>query len=150
MVGDGVIYCHGLESARVNGYWARIDVVADSLGHQVEGLQTVENAEAICATNSTVQVGDQVFFTCKATDPLARRITWEISYTSEGSIPGSNLGGRQSLSGDEVEFCWEVSEDHIGVPTRVQITMASASEDLRWPVGRDGCICFLYNIWAVF
>lgn len=130
----------------MNGNWARIESVSDSLGHHIHGLETVETSEVTCATNRIIRVGDQVVFTCKAIDPLARPVVWEISYSSKNSIPDGGLGQPVSLSGDEVEFRWVVAEEQVGLGTWVQIKMASAGADHRWPEGWDGCVSFLYAV----
>jgi len=128
----------------MGGYWARIESVVDNQGNRVTGLQTVVDSKVVCATDCTLRVGDRMVFTCKAIDPLARPIRWTISYTPDGFMPDGDL--RRQALGDEVEFCWAVSDTDISAPTRVRISMASKGQSYRWSEGWDGCLEFLYTV----
>lgn len=128
----------------MSGYWARIESVTDGLGHVIRGLQTVEDPRPVCATTCHLRVGDQVVFTCRGIDPLARTNWWTISFSTDNDH--DDVGLQMSASGDEVEFCWTASEHQISATTGVQITMASNSPTHRWPDGWDGFAGFLYKV----
>jgi hypothetical protein len=130
-------------------YAARIEAVTDSLGHEIRGIETLQEPHPLCVTTHRLHPGDQVLFTCKGIDPLARPITWTICHSINHDIatPLDDYAklGPQSVLGDQVEFCWTVPEHAAGTPVLVQVTMTSQTADHRWSDSYDGSANFLYS-----
>lgn len=125
-----------------NEYWARIESVIDSFGHAVDGVATVQTSNPATMTGKTLQVGDQVSFDYRATDPKGRKIMWELDLAPNDYA----LSPTEHLTGDAVTFQWTVKEHHISSRSYVVIRMKSESAHHRWTEGVDGMALFFYTV----
>jgi hypothetical protein len=117
-------------------YFARIETVVDSLGHEI--LADASSSATGFATDVTLRVGDVVHFTCHATDPHDRPIRWEIA-----TVPG---GAGAVAEGADVELAWTVEDRHVSQSAAVVIAMTSDSLHHRIEGKVDGRVIFYYRV----
>ncbi|NMD58309.1 hypothetical protein [Tsukamurella columbiensis] len=90
-------------------YYPRIESITDSYGHTFtpSDLGKNEAYNARVEWEITVGVGEQVRFACVGTDPQGRELVWELTHANIGYCPP------YLLEGNEVEFVWEVGDEHV-------------------------------------
>jgi hypothetical protein len=99
-------------------FYPSIDSVVDSFGNLIPA--NAPNKNVLLSTR--LQVGDVVSFRCTGTDPQGRDLTWMLA-------PFSALGKEIDRQiGPDVTLTWSVSEDDIGEPSILALTLISAGK----------------------
>lgn len=106
--------------------YPRIESITDSFGHTFtpSDLGKDEAYNAMVQFEVDVRVGDQVRFSCVATDPAGRELVWQLQHANIGYSPA------YVLEGSEVEFVWEVADEH--VRRRPIVVIEVAAKDARY------------------
>lgn len=119
-------------------FFARIESAVDSLGHEARPLRG-DNGTFAAMTEATIRAGDHVRFTCRATDPQGRDISWWIHTDS--------MGRHHAADGPDVTLDWIAQGGDVGVNTAVNIEMRVDSVFHRYGFGsHDGLVQFRYTI----
>lgn len=121
-------------------YYARIEEVSDNFGNRIDGVETLEWANANLTTNLTLSVGQVVTFRCRASDPQGRTLTWYLE-----TYPAS-YGPAVVATGGDVELQWTVTTEHVSGKSSAWVKLVSDSPYHRWPDGNDGFAAFHYRV----
>lgn len=125
-----------------NEYWARIEVVVDGFGNEIDGVAATATSNPFVSTGLTLPVGQEVTFDCTGTDPEGRELTWRMVV-----LPHDNKQGTfEPQVGEHVRFTWTPELHNASSLTAVQITMTADSTSHRFSEGRDGFAGFFYKV----
>lgn len=113
-------------------YYPVIESAVDSFGNSSLGMNE---------TGIRLKIGDVVSFSCSASDPQGRELTWEISSQLTPTV--LNKIARQR--GNEVALDWIVDEREVGEEVRIVITVTSSGKYHRRS-GHDDARFFSYSV----
>lgn len=116
------ITLHRSTAAVTGEHYPIIELIEDSLGNRFVPSEA-QQAGGGFNVPATFAIGNTVTFRMKAWDPQGRDLAWTVSFN--GKQPQQSL----ELTGSNVEFSWEISEEEVGdnVPI-IGITMSSAGK----------------------
>lgn len=131
------IYRNTLEHSSM--YYPVVDSITDNFGNTHDGV-----TNAITLTGVRLEIGETITFTCRATDPMNRELTWRLS----NNAIGNSNNDRSEVIGNEVVLSYTFARSDVSEQVPLLITLRSSGEFHRHAghEGFDATAMFYYAV----